>query len=59
MRTMKRRRAVVSETGKLLWLAAPTAIGEPLDELLNYNVATVTTWIRSQYLATQKVRKTA
>lgn len=43
MRTMKRRRAVVMEFGKLRWLAAPTPIGAPLDELLNYNVPTVTT----------------
>lgn len=59
MRTMKRRRAVVMESGRLLWLTAPTPIGAPLDELLNHNVLTVMTWIRGQFLATQKQQMTA
>jgi hypothetical protein len=48
MRTMKRRRAVVTEAGKLSWRPAPTDIGIPVDDLLNHNVTTVTTWICSQ-----------
>jgi hypothetical protein len=48
MRTMKRRRAVVTEAGKLSWRPAPTDIGMPVDDLLNHNVTTVTTWICSQ-----------
>jgi hypothetical protein len=51
MRTMKRRRVVLTEGGKLLWRAAPTEIGAPLDDLLNENVVNVTTWIRSQFPA--------
>ena len=59
MRTMKRRRALVAESGKLMWRAAPTEIGAPLDELLNENVATVTTWIRSQFAVTLRELITA
>jgi len=54
MRAMKRRRAILTEGGKLLWRAAPTEIGSPLDELLNDNVVNVTTWIRSQFPASQQ-----
>ncbi len=53
MRTMKRRRAVLTEGSKLLWRASPTEIGAPLDDLLNENVVSVTTWIRSQFPAMQ------
>jgi hypothetical protein len=53
MRTMKRRRVVLTEGGKLLWRAAPTQVGAPLDDLLNENVVSVTTWIRSQFPAMQ------
>jgi hypothetical protein len=49
MRTMKRRRVVLTEGGKLRWRAAPTEIGAPLDDLLNENVVSVTAWIRSQF----------
>jgi hypothetical protein len=53
MRTMKRRRVVLTEGGRLLWRAAPTEVGAPLDDLLNENVVSVTTWIRSQFPAAQ------
>ena len=59
MRTMKRRRAVVTESGKLVWRSAPTGIGEPLDDLLSENVVTVTTWIHSQFAVTQREQRTA
>ena len=47
MRTIKRRRAEISASG-LKWKAAPTAVGQPLDELLRENVLTVETWIVGQ-----------
>ncbi len=53
MRTMKRRRVVLTEGDKLLWRAAPTEVGAPLDDLLSENVVSVTTWIRSQFPAMQ------
>jgi len=59
MKTMKRRRAVVMESGRLQWLAAPTPIGASLDDLLNHNILTVTTWMRGQFLATQEQQMTA
>jgi Domain of unknown function (DUF4417) len=59
MRTMKRRRAAVTDSGKLFWHPAPTEIGMPLDDLLNENVVTVTTWIRSQLVPLQPTQKTA
>jgi hypothetical protein len=59
MRTVKRRRAVITEAGKLVWRPAPTEIDAPLDELLNENVVTVKTWIRSQFPAMQKEQLTA
>jgi hypothetical protein len=49
MKTMKRRRAVVEESGKLQWTAAPTKVGAPLDGLLHENVASVTKWMRNQF----------
>lgn len=59
MKTVKRRRATLTEGGKLLWRPAPTEIGAPLDELLRENVMSVKTWIRSQFPAVKKVKLTA
>jgi hypothetical protein len=53
MKTMKRQRAVLTEGGKLLWRAAPTAVGAPLDDLLSENVASVTRWMQNQLPVTQ------
>ncbi len=51
MRTMKRRRAVLTEGGRLFWRASPTEMGAPLDDLLSENVASVAAWIRSRFPA--------
>jgi len=40
-RTRCRKQAYFTEAGKLLWRSHPTAVGEPLDALLDQNVATV------------------
>jgi hypothetical protein len=59
MRSMKRRRAIVMETGKLSWCPAPTEVGMPLDSLLDHNVTTVMTWIRSQFVPLKPKKLTA
>jgi hypothetical protein len=59
MRSMKRRRAFVTESEKLLWRPAPTEIGMPLDSLLDDNVKTVMTWIHSQLVPLKQTKLTA
>jgi hypothetical protein len=59
MRTIKRRRATVSEFGKLSWSPAPTEVGMPLDSLLEHNVTTVEKWICSQLARSRSKRLTA
>jgi hypothetical protein len=44
MKTMKRKRAHISEN-RLMWLSAPTAIGESLDSLFAHNLVTVENWL--------------
>jgi hypothetical protein len=56
MRSMKRWRAVVTNAGKLSWCAAPTELGMPLDSLLDDNVTTVMTWIRSQLVSSKPTK---
>lgn len=45
MKTMKRRRAVVDDTGALKWMAALTPAGAPLDALLAENYAIIEKWL--------------
>ena len=59
MRTMKRRRAIVTESDKLSWRPAPTETGMPLNSLLDDNVKTVMTWIRSQLVPLKPIKLTA
>jgi hypothetical protein len=59
MRTIKRRRAVLMESGRLVWRAAPTASGEPLDDLLAANITTVTSWILDQLAPCSTLRLSA
>lgn len=40
-KTRCRKRAAFTKSGKLVWESYPTAKGEPLDELLQHNVATL------------------
>ena len=40
-KTRCRKEASFTEAGKLVWRAHPTAKGQPLDELLQHNVATL------------------
>lgn len=40
-RAIKRRRATISESGRLRWQKAPTPKGHPIDDLLVHNIATV------------------
>ncbi len=40
-RALKRRRATITEAGRLRWLRAPTPKGDPIDELLAHNITTV------------------
>jgi hypothetical protein len=40
-RALKRRRATITEAGRLRWLRTPTPKGEPIDALLAHNIATV------------------
>lgn len=47
-RTMRRRRAVLSETGRVRWLVSPSPRGFPIDELLAHNVALVRTAYSSE-----------
>lgn len=42
-RTIRRRRAYLTETGQLKWKKSPTQVGAPIDELLAHNVAMVRT----------------
>ena len=42
-RTLKRRRATITEAGRLRWIRTLTANGDPLDELLAHNTLTVRT----------------
>lgn len=44
MKTMMRRRAVSAGNMRLTWRSAPTAIGEPLDNLFADNLAAVDGW---------------
>src|SRR5690606_17570775 len=46
MKTMKRRRAVLDETGTLKWEPALTPAGALLDALLAENYVTVERWLR-------------
>ena len=46
MKTMKRRRAVIDETGILKWEPALTPAGAPLDTLLAENYRIVESWLR-------------
>ena len=48
MKTVKRRRAVLTEGGRMVWRPWPTKPDAPLDDLLNCNSATVATWIANQ-----------
>jgi hypothetical protein len=41
MKTMKRRRAVLSDNARLSWQASPTEPGAPLDDLLAANMGTM------------------
>lgn len=59
MKSMKRRRAVTVESGKLSWKPAPTEVGMPLDSLLDDNIATVMTWIRSHFRSFKTQKLTA
>ena len=45
MRTVKRKRAHLSRTGRLNWEHSPTMIGAALDELLAHNLSAVNQWI--------------
>jgi hypothetical protein len=47
IRTIKRRRAVLSAGGTLTWETALTPVGMPLDDLLAYNYRTMECWIRA------------
>lgn len=40
-RTIRRRRAYLTESGRLRWVASPTPRGAPIDELLAHNIAMV------------------
>jgi hypothetical protein len=40
-RAIKRRRATISESGRLRWPKSPTPKGHPIDDLLAHNIATV------------------
>ena len=40
-RTMRRRRAILTEGGRLRWVASPTPEGKPIDELLAHNIGLV------------------
>lgn len=40
-RTLKRRRATITETGRLRWMRVRTPKGAPIDDLLLQNIATV------------------
>lgn len=40
-RALKRRRATITESGRLRWLHMPTPKGEPIDALLAHNIGTV------------------
>jgi hypothetical protein len=40
-RTLKRRRAIITEAGRLRWMRSPTPGGAPLDDLLVHNIATL------------------
>jgi hypothetical protein len=40
-RTIRRRRAYLSESGHLKWARFPTPAGAPVDDLLSHNIATV------------------
>jgi hypothetical protein len=42
-RTHRRRRAFMTEGGKLRWAKFPTPVGAPLDKLLSHNVGMVRT----------------
>lgn len=46
MKTMKRRRAVVDDTGVLKWEAALTPAGALLDTLLAENYVVIEKWLR-------------
>jgi hypothetical protein len=50
-RALKRRRATITEAGRLRWLRAPTPKGDPIDELLAHNVTTVRIALSSPRLA--------
>lgn len=45
MKTVKRRRAVLSDSGRLSWQASPTEPGAPLDDLLAANMATMQVYL--------------
>jgi hypothetical protein len=45
MKTVKRRRAVLADNGRITWNAAPTEPGASLDELLTANMATMQTYL--------------
>jgi hypothetical protein len=51
MKTMKRRRAVPQEDGKLRWQSSPTALGAPLDGLFAANRTEVRRWIEGRMAA--------
>jgi len=40
-RAIKRRRATITETGRLRWRHTPLAKGQPIDELFAHNIATM------------------
>lgn len=46
-RSMRRRKAYISETGHLKWFKSPTPEGAPIDELLAHNVAMVRTFFET------------
>jgi hypothetical protein len=59
MRTMKRRRAVITTSGNLKWEPALTSIGTPLDDLLSENHRTVGPWLQSLLIPPVDIKRSA
>jgi hypothetical protein len=57
MKTMKRRRAVLLDSGRISWSASLTMPGAPLDELLEANMATMQKYLEFR-TATPPVERT-
>lgn len=57
-RTIRRRRAHLTESGRLKWARFPTPIGAAIDDLLAHNVALVRSAHEAQTEATPRLRAT-